>query len=259
MLALLECMCFRATIVLAASSVRSILLHLRCIALVAVFARALRHRLQVSMLHIGLQQQVDAVRQGISEVFSLAKLDQLSGLNLIDAIGANPVIEDEEWEQMIEEMKRSPDSPDSATTYLKLVQDALRLVKTSAIGNHIVLFGSRNVDVQAFRREICKAVFGVPQVNTSKHIVFTTILTKPGAPCHFDGCQNILQLQESQSRLNFQTSNSAAAQTHQIKVLGAARLQLQFEPPLASSSFQGNKAARVSPKSFEIESRIYCC
>ncbi len=236
------------------------MLHLRCFAPVAVDARALRHRLQVSMLHIGLQQQVDAVRQGISEVFSLAKLDRLSGFNLIDAIGANPLIEDEEWEQMIKMMILSPDSPDLAKSYLKLVQAALRLVKNSAIGNHVVLFGSSNVDVQAFRREFCKAIFGVPQVDSSKAIKFTTKLRRPGKPCHFDNCHSILELQESQSRLNFQTSAvSAAAQTHQIKILGAARLQLQFEPHLASSSFKGNRAARVSPKSFEIESCVYSC
>ena len=92
------------------------------------------------MLHVGLQKQVDAVRQGISEVFPLAKLDQVCGLDLIDAIGANASVADHDWEQMIGMMVMKSDLPGLAT-YLKLFQDTLKLVKNSEISNCILLFG----------------------------------------------------------------------------------------------------------------------
>jgi hypothetical protein len=214
------------------------------------------------MLHVGLQQQVDAVRQGISEAFPLAKLDQVCGLDLIDVIGANPLVADEDWEQMIGMMVMKSDLP-GLGTYLKLFQDTLKLVKNSEIGDCILLFG-REVKVQTFRREFCKAIFGVPQVNTSKAIKFTSEVASVGKPCHFDNCHTEIQIRESQSRLNFQTSfvkevAQTHQQTHQIKVEGAARLQLQFKPHPSLSS--GNMAARVSLKfkCLEIESCALFC
>ena len=210
------------------------------------------------MLHVGLQQQVDAVRQGISEVFPLAKLDQVCGLDLIDVIGANPLVADEVWEQMIDMMVMKSDLPGLAT-YLKLFQDTLKLVKNSEISNCILLFG-REVKVQTFRREFCKAIFGVPQVNTNKAIKFTSEVAVLGKPCKFDNCQTEIHIRESQSRLNFQSSSvSTVAQTHQIKVEGAARLQLQFKPHPLLSSLTGNTAARVSLNCLEIESRALFC
>ena len=214
------------------------------------------------MLHVGLQQQVDAVRQGISEVFPLAKLDQVCGLDLIDVIGANPLVADVDWEQMIGMMVTKSDLP-GLGTYLKLFQDTLKLVKNSEIGDCILLFG-REVKVQTFRREFCKAIFGVPQVNKSKAIKFTSEVASVGKPCHFDNCHTEIQIRESQSRLNFQTSFvKEVAQTHQqtpqIKVEGAARLQLQFKPHPSLSSLTGNTAARVSLKCLEIESCALFC
>jgi hypothetical protein len=199
---------------------------------------------QVAILQVWVQQQVDCVRQGISEVFPIEKLDQLSGLDLIDIIGAKPTVDDEDWECMIAMITSASAEMD---TCRKLVQDALRLAKSSESGDGILLFGAK-VNVEKFRRDFCSAIFGVPQANTSDAITFTTDV-KHDLPGFFNSCSTELQIRPSRSLLTFKTSIvSRATAIHHIIVEGAHQMQLKFIPHPVLSSLQGirDPAARVS-------------
>ncbi len=192
---------------------------------------------------------MDCVRQGISEVFPLAKLNRLNGLDLIDIIGANPTVEDRDWHCMIGAMHSLTQEMDVCR---RLFQDTLGLVQNSQQGDHIVddlvLFGSK-VKVDKFRREFCKAIFGAPQVDMSKPITFSTIV-RHGWVGFLDNCKQHLEMRASRSPLLFKASvSSRAATSRDIKIDGAAQLQLRFQsyPELELPLLQGNRdaAARV--------------
>ncbi len=190
---------------------------------------------------------MDCVRQGISEVFPLAKLNRLNGLDLIDILGANPKIEDDDWHRMIRAMRSLTGEMDVVR---RLYQDTLGLVQNSKQGDDVVddlvLFGSK-VKVDKFRREFCKAIFGAPQVDLSKTITFSTIVRRDGV-AFCDNCHQNLEMRASRSPLLFKASvTSRAATSRDIIIDGAAQLQLRFKSHPEVKLLQGNRdaAARV--------------
>lgn len=231
----------------------------RCCCTYSLAKLAVIYCVQTTMLQIGVQRQVDCVRQGISEVFPLSQLVRMSGLDLIEVIGANPRVQDEDWEQMIAMMVSKNDSP-ASEIFLSLFRDVIRSVKNSEEGDDFVRISGSKVDVQRFRRDFCTAIFCVPQVDTNKAIKLTTEVKDSGLPCHWGTCFDELQIRASRSRLVYQTSFvsraqgqqasfSNAAEVHEIHVEGAARLQFGFTSHPNSASFQGNRDIRASQTS----------